>query len=204
MNVRILLLLAAPLMAQDLGSIDTTIPSPARGMELGEVVLSGEKESTMKAVVSLAEQSGGWFQSWSADQVELRIPRDSLASFEARLATLGRRVDRQLRSQDLSLDFEDQLAGLSSRVRLLDTWSRMQESARDPKSVLDIQKELALLAGEIDRRRGVLAHLRDRVAYTRVVLDFRFQGRQASDRAGQTAFPWLNRLDLQSLQGDFR
>lgn len=204
MNIGIVLLLVAPLCAQDLSPSDTVVPPSPRAVELRQVILSGERGATIEKVALLAEGCRGWIQERSSERVELRIPKDSLPGFESRLAALGRRVERRFSSTDLARDFENSLAGLGARVRLLETWSSMMSEAKDPKSVLDIQKEMADLAVEIDRRRGTLALLRNRVEYARVVFDFRFEGRSVSDRAGKTAFPWLNRLDLYCFQESFR
>jgi hypothetical protein len=136
--------------------------------------------------------------------LELRIPRDSLEAFEAQLAKLGRRVDRRFSTEDLTREFEEQMLGLAGRARLMDTWNRAMAQESERREVLDIQLEMASLASEIDRRKGRLKLLRDRTSYARVYLDFRFQGRAVSDRAGRTAFPWLNDLDLERFRESFR
>lgn len=204
MIARLLLIAALPLCAQNPSSSDTLVPPSPRAVELREIVLSPEHEVTMRAVVNLAEACGGWFQSWTADQVELRVPRDSVARFEERLAGLGRRLDRRYSTVDLSEEFADQIAGLNARARILAQWEQLLGQSRDAHAALDIQKELVVVAGELDQRRGALTLLRDRVAFARVTLDFQFQGRSVSGRDGRTAFPWLNRLDLSRLQEGFR
>jgi len=204
MNWKSLLLLVAPLCAQELSSTDTLVPAKPMALELRETVVSGEREATISQVVELAENCQGWFQARTSDRLELRIPSDSLAAFEAGLAKLGRRVDRRYATEDLTRDFEEQTLGLAGRVRLMETWNRAMAQENERREVLDIQLEMASLASEIDRRKGRIKLLRDRMEFARVHLDFRFQGRTVSARAGRTAFPWLNDLDMERVRGSFR
>jgi hypothetical protein len=204
MNTKILILLVAPLCAQELSPLDTIVPVKPMAVELRQTVLSGEREAAIAKVVELAENCQGWFQARTTDRLELRIPRDSLPGFELELAKLGRRAERRYSTEDLARDFEEQTLGLAGRVRLLETWTQAMAKESQRREALDIQLEMASLASEIDRRKGRLKLLRDRMEYARVVLDFRFQGRSVSARAGRTAFPWLNDLDMDRFRGSFR
>ncbi|MCB9497357.1 MAG: DUF4349 domain-containing protein [Fibrobacteria bacterium] len=203
-SLRWLPLVAVALHAMEISPADTTLPPSPRVLEITQNIAAPDPEHSLRSVADLAESLGGWFQNWSNDVIEVRIPQDSLPLFEKGLERIGRRMDRRLTSRDITEPFLDQLGGIGSRIRLMDEWNHMLGTSKDLKSTLDLQAQIVQLAGQIDERRGVLLRLRHEVEYPKLVLRFRFEGRTASEKDGTSPFPWVNRLDLEKLHRSFR
>jgi len=131
--------------------------------------------------------------------IELRATPEWLAGFRARLATdvsgaKGRIVDFTMESQDLSQNVVDTQAHLRAQTTLPD---RLQEllAARTGKvgELLEIERELTRVQGELDSAQARLAHLRTQVAMSQVRLSY---GTDYRERVwlGKSASEYLNDL----------
>lgn len=126
---------------------------------------------------SIMVSSGGYVER--AQRAErsasftLRVPEASLDAVLDSLATLGRVDSRTVSAEDVTeqaIDIDARLqALLATRARL----KQLQESAKTVTEVIEVERELARVQGEVDSLEGRLKHLRSSAALAQVELSIR-------------------------------
>lgn len=123
--------------------------------------------------------------SISSTRLSLRAAPQWLVGFRARLAgdataADGRISNFRMESDDLSRSIIDTEAHLRAQTTLRD---RLQDllTTRTAKvgELLEIERELARVQGELDSAHSRLAHMRKRVAMSEVVLEYGPDGRES-------------------------
>ncbi len=109
----------------------------------------------------------------------LRAQPDWLAGFRSRLGGDARGADGEIaRSQTESEDLGRQLSDTGARLRALTTLQGRLEALLANRSgkladLLEIERELARVGGEIDETRSALADMRGRVALPKATIRYR-------------------------------
>jgi hypothetical protein len=206
----------------------------------GQVSISTDDVATMAAAVraealSLGGEIAG--DNFNGDptnanaSVELRLPPAEVAAFIDWLAAHATLEARRLSTQDVSRQVFDQALAIHN---LEITMARLQELAQKPgaalKDVLDVEREMTRVRGDLERLRGEQRGLEDKIAratlavniYLRhgvhaepevkfelvpqlVLWHFADGGTRAQDRAGGGLSVMFSRwfsLDLQMLPHD--
>lgn len=116
----------------------------------------------------IVENLDGASRSWTGS-MKVRVPPAAVNAFWAFLAEQGEVLSRSQRATDVSKQLYDQTIALEN---LTVTLERMRQLlARDGlamKDVLDIEKEMTRLRGEIERIKGEKRWLTDRVSFATV------------------------------------
>jgi hypothetical protein len=103
----------------------------------------------------------------------LRVPEASLNALLDSLATLGKVGTRTVSAEDVTeqaIDLDARLqALLATRTRL----RQLQETAKTVTEVIEVERELARVQGEVDSLEGRLKHLRSSAALAQVELSLR-------------------------------
>ena len=103
-------------------------------------------------------------------RLTLRIPVARLDQALEQLSRLGKVKDRSVSSEDVTERAVDLEARLNNLILARDRLKKHFQETKDLKEVLEIERELARLQGEIDSLEGQLKHLRSRVALATVTL----------------------------------
>lgn len=195
---------AAPAAEVPAARPDTSLGRPpGMAVDFSAVLQVEEPEKIADLVVARAESLGGWFSSRGKTALQLRIPVAAADSFLSGLASLGVLLDRSLTSTSLEASLDEANSRLKARKATLRDYYAMLKESGD-STVFTIQREIAELQAEIERTQGTVLNLKDRMAYARATIHFRFQERGAPLATGKSRFRWLNRLGLPEMLGRFR
>jgi hypothetical protein len=144
-------------------------------MAASQTVEVKEIEPAVKDVESIVKKSGGHVQGQSVRENEqahltLRVqPSQLLPALDA-LAALGREENRSVSSEDVTEKYIDTEARLKNAIALRDRLKALLNQAKDVKDVLEIEKELSRVQGDIDSMEGRLKKLKEQVDHATVDL----------------------------------
>ena len=166
------------------------------------VVKVPQPEASAERLVDAIEAAGGWFTERTQQGLVLRVPTDEVDGLLAAVAKEGRLVERELERRDVSSRIDDLRSEIASRQGILDDYFELIATA-DTASVLTVEREILHIVGELEELRGALRMVEHDAAHARVAVSFRFPDRRAPVPDGNSAFEWLNSLDLITLVTDF-
>jgi hypothetical protein len=134
-----------------------------------------EVEQAIKDVEAIVKKTGGLVQAQSVREDEhahltLRVPPGQLNPVLDALAALGTEESRSVSSEDVTERLIDTEARLKNAIALRDRLKALLGQAKDVKDVLEIEKELARLQGDIDSMEGRLKKLKEQVDFATVEL----------------------------------
>jgi len=138
------------------------------GVEVGEIndivpSLRATVESLGGRVVS--EEVSGAEQSWSA-QLKLRLPPDKVETVVGFLAGRGDITTKRINATDVSKQLFDQELAIKNLRTTLDRLTVLMGSpGLQVQQILEIEKEMTRIRGQIDQLEGDQRFLKDRVAY---------------------------------------
>jgi hypothetical protein len=161
------------------------------------------REEAAQALIDAAESEGGYFSSYTASGVVLRIPVASTEGFLQEATALGLVVQREYSSTDLGGALLDLRARLSGRNDVLAQFFEMVPTA-GVKSIVTVEREIVNLVADIERIQGRIRYLEHQAAMSRIDIAFEFRERSAPSRDGDSSFAWLNTLNVADLVQDFR
>jgi hypothetical protein len=172
------------------------VPIPPSTRVTGALVLRVDDQAAASAnAIALAEQMGGWFSRFSGDGVTMRIPTSGVDAYLAAAQELGDVEDRQYGREDLGGRIADAESRLKARREVLARYLSVLEEA-SPKAVVQVEREITRVVGEIEGLEGQLRVLQDRVDHAEVSLSFRYRERRAPIRDGSSSFAWLNTMNV--------
>ena len=148
----------------------------------------------------MATELGGWFQSQKNDVVTIRVPASRWEEALVRVAALGRVLDRRIDAADVTEEVVDLDLRLRHARALGKRLTELLAEAKTVEETLKVETELARVRTEIERLEGRLQFLRDRVAWSTLVLRF-VPVTDAPSRPQALPFPWLRDLGLDRLLG---
>jgi hypothetical protein len=152
-------------------------------------------EQSQGRVVS--EQVTGAAESWSAS-IQLRLPPRAVGSVVDWLSQQGEVTSKRIQGTDVSKTLFDQEIALQNLTLTLERLRKLLDSGGlQMKDILEIEKEMTRLRGEIERIKGEKRFLEDRVALATVSVELsRKQGVIMSPKAKVYPGPRLSLLTL--------
>ncbi len=96
--------------------------------------------------------------------LEVRIPADRFEGFEGGLARIGPLAARDIKRRDVSKEYHDSELLLHERQISLARYEDLLKEAKTVPETIQVEQQLDRLRTEIDRIKGDLAWLKDRVA----------------------------------------
>jgi hypothetical protein len=144
-------------------------------MTASQTVEVKEVEAAVKDAELIVKKSNGHVQSQSVRENEqahlvLRVPPVQLLPTLDALAALGKEENRSVSSEDVTEKYIDTEARLKNAIALRDRLKAVLSQAKDVKDVLEIEKELARVQGDIDSMEGRLKKLKEQVDYATIDL----------------------------------
>jgi len=102
---------------------------------------------------------------------EARVPVERFDAFLEAAAALGVPERRRQTSQDVTEEFVDLEARIANQQRLEERILALLDNAEDKiKDVIEVERELGRVRGEIERMQGRLRYLTDRTSLTTVTI----------------------------------
>ena len=161
------------------------------------------RDEAAQALIDAAERVGGYFSSYTASGVVLRIPVSTTEGYLEEATALGLVVQRDYSSTDLGGELLDLRARLKGRNDVLAQFFDMVPTA-GAKSIVTVEREIVNLVADIERIQGRIRYLEHQAAMSRVDIAFEFRERSAPSRDGSSSFEWLNTLNVADVVQDFR
>lgn len=116
----------------------------------------------------VSEQLSGAAQSWSAS-IQLRLPPRSVSSVIDWLGRQGDVTSKRVQGTDVSKTLFDQQIALDNLTLTLERLRKLLDAGGlQMKDILEIEREMTRLRGEIERIKGEKRFLEDRVALATV------------------------------------
>lgn len=121
----------------------------------------------------VSEQVSGAAESWSAS-IQLRLPPRAVNSVIDWLAQQGDVTSKRIQGTDVSKTLFDQEIALQNLTLTLERLRKLLDAGGlQMKDILEIEKEMTRLRGEIERIKGEKRWLEDRVALATVSVELR-------------------------------
>ena len=168
-------------------------------------VLVSNVEDTLRQFLGWVEADGGYLEARENETVTCRVPVDRFDALTARIPSVGTVLSESLKAQDVTLQSFDLAVRIEnaekSRQRLL----LLLEQATDVEATLKIEKELRRLTEELERIKGELKLLQNRVAYSTVQVTFRSNAPDPTPiaRRKQSRFAWIRQVGIEQILRDF-
>lgn len=161
-------------------------------------------------IPQLVAKHGGFLSQVTVDRTsgeyrsghwQVRIPVDQFELFLDQLSSLGIPHSRSQSAQDVTEEFVDLQARIANKRRLEKRILELLEKSGDAiKDVIEVERELARVRGEIEQMEGRLRYLTDRTdlttidVYARAASDY--VPPQAMSFAGRVKFAWNTSLAM--------
>lgn len=132
--------------------------------------------AVLTSLEQLARQSGGMITNSSFSGLEqqrtasvtVRLPEAAFDSFLLEAEKLGKVVARQTYTSDVTRQYIDLEARIGNLQRQEQRLLSILEQAKTVKEILDIEKELERVRGQLESMTGEFRYLRDRVEFSTV------------------------------------
>ncbi len=119
-------------------------------------------QSTLNTITNITIQQGGYISGSSASgyedrktgQVTLRVPQKNFYTAVEQIEALGTVKSRQVQGQDVTEEYIDISARLGNLQKQEDRLNEILKMATTVKDVLEVEKELERVRGEIERLTG--------------------------------------------------
>lgn len=184
----------------------TATDVPAEGGPLliytAELYLSVfEVQQTQRAVVQIAQELHGFLSFQDDQKVIIRVPAGSFRDALTRVEAVGDVTHRNIQAMDVSEEFRDLGIRLRNAEAVRDRLEALLAQARNVAEALQVQNELARVTEEVERMKGRLRFLQDRLAFSTITVLFQ---PRPTDNIGEPdrfrlPFPWLDELGLPNL-----
>ena len=149
-------------------------------------------------VAAIAKGMGGWLQKIERPRVTVRVPAAKFEETMTALGELGQVVDKKVEASDVTDQFLDLKLRLKNAEKVRARFAALLDQAKTVVEALAVEKELARVTEEIERLKGQLALMRDRIAHSTITVSFQ---RALPYRVRMVRFPfrWVHRLGAEAL-----
>jgi hypothetical protein len=196
---------SAPEPARPEQASDVPAPNPAAvasplliyTAELNIAVYQTTK--SVEKVEKLAREAGGYLVSRDDQSITVRVPAGKFQGTLGEITKLGDVLHRQVQVRDVTAEYTDLEIRLRNAEAVLARLTEMLQRASSVKDALQVEQELARVAGEVESLKGRLKLLRELVAFSTITIHFSAPAVETVESRVNLPFPWLSELGLSSL-----
>lgn len=156
-------------------------------------------EQKQRAVMEMAKELGGHMSQRTNVTLVIRVPAQRFDEAMERLEKMGDIIDRQVTSQDVTEAFRDLHIRLVNAEQVRDRLAALLKKATNVPQSLQIEAELDRLTERIERLKGKLRSLEDRISLSKITVTFQAKREETIDPGFNLPFDWLRELGLQTL-----
>ncbi len=147
---------------------------------------------------AIARQHGGWVQKIERPRITVRVPAARFEEAMKAFSALGQVLDRKISGQDVTDQFRDLRIRLENAEKVRVRLAALLEQAKTVQDALAVEKELGRVTEEIERYKGQIAAMQDRIAFSTITLELR-RSLPIALRHRRFPFPWVHRLGAEAL-----
>lgn len=171
-------------------------------LEARAQLLVSDREAASEALITWAEEQGGYFVERSLERVVLRVPAYAFDELrEVSRMTAEEIITYNPSAQDLRQELSAVEAAIASREENLERVLAFLDESDDIEGTLALEREISSLMQELESLRGRERAIRTRIAYARAEIALSAQAADIPDRL-PSSFEWLNSLDLYDFIGE--
>ena len=149
---------------------------------------------------AIARELGGYLSEHvDRSRLVLRVPADKWESALSRIEALGEVSRRFARALDVTAEFRDLQMRLRNAEAMRDRLLKLLDKADSVKASLEVERELDRVSERIERMKGELKLMGDRLAFSSITLHFTVKHREVVESTFELPFPFLQTLGLQDL-----
>jgi hypothetical protein len=178
---------------------------PASAQEARKIIYDGhfvvavsDLPQAQDRLKTMTSEMGGYLQSLSDEEVVVRVPSARFDEAVHSLARLGTILQRQIKAQDVTDVVTDLRMRLDNAKALKEKVQALLEKAGTLQATVEMEKELARLALEIERLEGALAKIDNQITFGTLTVTFRSPGNYPQINP-QLPFDWLRGVGLEQL-----
>ncbi len=124
--------------------------------------------STLDIILAESEKAKGYMQSMDSRNIVVRIPADKFKGFILQLGILGKITDKNIRGQDVTDKMMDINIRLDNSEKLRKRYAQLLEKGDKVEDMLKIEKALGEITETIERMKGQIRLLKNRIAFSTV------------------------------------
>lgn len=172
-------------------------------------ILVTKVEDSMAQLREMIDEWGGHIQTADLSQVTFRIPAAKFDLAVKMVSQMGVVMNKQLQAEDVTNEYRDVQLRIEvaeeSRKRMM----AILKNADKMKDIIEIEKEIRRLTEEIERMKGQLRVMADRIVYSTITVKFQAKAPTPRQPAAQrprresSYFYWINQLTVESVAGYF-
>jgi hypothetical protein len=157
-----------------------------------------EPEKAGKEVTDLARELGGWTQLLDGPHLLVRVPAAAFDDAVARIALLGQVISRKVTGADVTDQVRDLRIRLDNAEKVRVRLTAILDQAKSVPEALAVERELSRVTEEIERLKGAIAQMQDRISYSTVSIEL-VRSMPTVAAAISLPFPWVRRLGVNTL-----
>jgi hypothetical protein len=153
----------------------------------------------LDAIETIGRDEGGFLSQRADHQITILVPRERFADALARIERLGDVRHHEVSALDVTDEYVDLEVRLTNaraiRARLL----ALRAQAIAVMDLVEIERELGRVTGEIDRMEAKLKLLREKIAYSTITVTLELRDEPIVCATTVLPFPWIRDIGLASL-----
>jgi hypothetical protein len=165
--------------------------------ELGLAVY--KVDETERKAIEIGQALGGYLVSQDERRLVLRVPAAKFQDALKQLEGVGDVRGRRIHSEDVTADFRDLNIRLRNAEEVRDRLAALLAKANDAAAALAIEKELDRVTEQLERLKGELRAMEERIAFSKITLLFEVKRWETLDPDFRLPFDWLQSVGLQQL-----
>ena len=148
---------------------------------------------------TLAERLGGYMQRMTRTAIEIRVPSAKFDQALIELDKLGTAIETNVEAADVTEEYVDLEVRLNNSRVLLKKLLALLDKAQNVKEALAVETEIARVRTTLERLQGQLNVMKNRVAYSTVLVNFMPMEDAPQALKPSLPFWWLKGLGLEQL-----
>ncbi|MEL6823008.1 MAG: DUF4349 domain-containing protein [Calditrichota bacterium] len=139
--------------------------------DLKLTIEKSQSEKIHQTISRIAKAEGGFLLSMQKHRSKIRVPSEKLDATISAISELGELVDKDIRGQDITEEFQDLQVRLDSAEKTRLRYLELLAIASGVKQALAIEKELERINVTIERLKGRINRLEHLDYYATITVD---------------------------------
>lgn len=161
------------------------------------------RDSIQASLIRSAMKFGGYFQGYTDNSLELKVPRNYADTLKLVVLNSGKVLYKNFQISDFEAQILDISARLGAKRKLLKEYEKILQEAKQ-QAMVQVERSINQLVEEIESLQGEMNLIQQKITWTTLTVYFEFPFRPPPLSEGKTPFPWVNALGIPQLQEGFK